>query len=126
MSAALLKQLMILVPAGCWYIIEAAIELADTSLLESILMLSQRPRWARYKEKIRCDNISSDINRAASSLFLGIDLVSTADEKASPAPLSLAPTRRWLTMGGEQEAIRGNGDGKQREIKLPKWQQSGL
>lgn len=49
--------------------ISVIIELAGAGLLGSILMLSHSPRWARYKEKTRCDNISSIINRVASSLF---------------------------------------------------------
>lgn len=48
--------------------ISVIIKLAGAGLLGSILMLSHSPRWARYKEKTRCDNISSIINRVASSL----------------------------------------------------------
>lgn len=101
--------------------ISVIIKLAGAGLLGSILMLSHSPRWARCKDKTRCDNISSIINRVASSLFptdrpridcwWGRELISTAARTHSEVrnlfQLRAASERpKRATVGGRQAKRR--------------------
>lgn len=99
--------------------ISVIIELAAAGLLGSILMLSHRSRWARYKEKTRCDNISSIINRVASSLFPTdrprIDR--WWRRELIPTPACAHSEVRNLTASGRRKAEMCN-DGRERSEKM--------